>query len=294
MKAPDFLYHRVSSIDEAVKHLSHFEGNARILAGGQSLLPMLNMRLWRPTALIDINGVEGLSQIDVQGEETVLGALVRHVTVETSPVIAERLPLLATMIRYVGDRQIRNRGTIGGSLVQGDPSAEMPLGCLVLGAKVRVKGPNGMREIAMEQLYEGSYAASLAAHELLTAVVFPRHPAHCFFLERCRRHNDFAILSIAAVGERAADGRWSGIRLGLGGVHDTPILATEVAAQLEGTALTDAQITQAAEGVLQVVSPPSDMRASAQYRMHLISVYVRRALEGLRLAVRSGSRDAER
>ncbi|MDR3487438.1 MAG: xanthine dehydrogenase family protein subunit M [Bradyrhizobium sp.] len=282
MKAADFIYHRALSIDEAVRLLRDYDGSARILAGGQSLVPMLNMRLLRPAALIDVNGIEELSGIEIRGEETVLGALVRHYMVETSPVIAARLPLLARMIRNVADRQVRNRGTIGGSLVQGDPTGEMPLGCLVLGAQVQVLGPNGTREIDMRNFYEGSYAAALAPDEMLREIIFPKPPAHFAFHELNRRHNDFAVLSIAAIGDRGDDGIWHNVRLGLGGVHDTPILIDEASGLLEGTRLSDADLAAAGDAAERASAPPSDMRASEEYRRHLIKVYVPRVLRSLR------------
>ncbi|WP_045835388.1 xanthine dehydrogenase family protein subunit M [Hyphomicrobium sp. 99] len=281
MKAADFIYHRAVSVDDALRLLDDYDGTARILAGGQSLVPMLNMRLLRPAALIDVNGLEELAKIEVRGSETVLGGLVRHVTVETSPLIAERLPLLAKMIRHVADRQVRNRGTIGGSLVQGDPTGEMPLGCLVLGARVCVTSHGNSREIAMRDFYEGSYAAALHADELLVEIIFPRHPTYHAFHELNRRHNDFAVLSIAVVGDQT-EGRWSNVRLGLGGVHDTAILVEEAGERLQGTRLEDEDIAAATEAVSRAISPPSDMRASEEYRRHLVSVYVPRVLRELR------------
>lgn len=282
MKAADFIYHRARSIDEALRLLVDYDGTARILAGGQSLVPMLNMRLLRPAALVDINGLEELSRIEIRGSETVLGGLVRHVTVETSRLVAERLPLLARMIQHVADRQVRNRGTIGGSLVQADPTGEMPLGCLVLGARVRVISNGNAREIPMQDFYEGSYAAAIAADELLVEIIFPRHPPHYAFRELNRRHNDFAVLSIAVVGDRDEEGRWSNVRIGLGGVHDTPILVEEAGARLNGSLLADGDIAAATEAAGRAISPPSDMRASEEYRRHLVSVHVSRLLQEFR------------
>jgi aerobic carbon-monoxide dehydrogenase medium subunit len=282
MKAADFLYHRATSIGDAVRYLDDYGGSARVLAGGQSLVPMLNMRLWRPAALIDINAVPDIADVQARDEETVLGAMVRHVTIETSSIVAARLPLLALMIRSVGDRQIRNRGTLGGSLVQGDPSAEMPLACLVLDARPTVVGRRGSREIRMEAFYEGSYAAALTPDELLTQVAFPRHPPHFAFREVCRRHNDFAVVAVAATGHRDADGCWRQIRLGLGGVHDVPMLASSAMALLNGSRLTDADIAAAASEAPRGVAPLSDMRATETYRRHLLAVYVRRVLTDLR------------
>ncbi|HEY4445732.1 MAG TPA: FAD binding domain-containing protein [Steroidobacteraceae bacterium] len=282
MKAADFLYHRATSIGDAVRYLDDYGGSARVLAGGQSLMPMLNMRLWRPAALIDINAVPDIANVQARGEETVLGAMVRHVTIETSPIVAARLPLLALMIRSVGDRQIRNRGTLGGSLVQGDPSAEMPLACLVLDAGPTVVGRRGSREIRMDAFYEGSYAAALTPDELLTQIAFPKHPPHFAFREVCRRHNDFATVAVAATGYRDADGCWRRIRLGLGGVHDVPMLASRAMALLDGSRLTDADIAAAASEAPRSVAPLSDMRATETYRRHLLAVYVRRVLTDLR------------
>ena len=141
VKAAPFGYHRASSIAEAVGYLEVYEGSARVIAGGQSLVPMMNMRLLRPDAVIDINGIAELAEIRVAGDTTEVGAMVRYTTLERSPIVAERLPLLARVVRHIGDRQVRNRGTIGGSLVQGDPTGEMPLACLALGARVRDRWP---------------------------------------------------------------------------------------------------------------------------------------------------------
>ncbi|CAN7781921.1 xanthine dehydrogenase family protein subunit M [Caballeronia sp. LjRoot34] len=282
MKAADFVYFRATSVAEAVNYLSEYPGESRVIAGGQSLMPMLNMRLWRLSALVDINHVPELGRLEVKGEETVAGALLRHAALETSSLAAERLPLLASMVKFVGDRQVRNRGTIGGSLVQADPTGEMPLGCLVLGARVRVQGPGGVREIPMETFYEGSYATTLEFDEVLTEIVFPKHPQHFAFMEFARRHGDFCVLSVAATGNRSPDGRWRDLRLGLGGVSDTPVLAMEAAALLEGSRLTDDDIAAAAQAALAVIDPASDIRASAEYRAHLVPVYVRRVLQKLR------------
>lgn len=282
MKAAEFVYHRASSIEDAVQYLDKYEGEARILAGGQSLVPMLNMRLWRPSALVDINGLSGLAKIEMRADETVVGALVRYAELETSPTVKERLPVIAHMVRFVADRQVRNRGTIGGSLVQADPTGEMPLACLVLGATVEATGPNGTREIHMRDFFQGSYATVLNSNEMLTAIVFPKHPQHFAFTEVCRRHNDFAVLSVLATGNRLGDGRWRDIRLGLGGVHETPILVPQASVALEGSGLSDEDIRAAAQAAEEAISPASDMRATEEYRRHLVPIYVRRVLAELR------------
>jgi CO/xanthine dehydrogenase FAD-binding subunit len=284
MKPAPFAYHRPTSVAEAVACLGGYAGTARVLAGGQSLMPMLNMRLWRPGALVDINDIDELDDIRIEGDRTVLGALVRYTTVERSPLVAERLPLLSRISRHIGDRQVRNRGTVGGSLVHGDPTGEMPLACLALGAVIIAVGPAGTRRIPVSGLYTGSYATVLNPDELVIAVEFPPHPRHVVFQELCRKHNDFAVVSAVATGDRADDGNWQNLRLALGGVADSPVLAEAAGAALSGTALTDADIDRAAEAALEVIDPPTDIRATAEYRAHLVPVYVRRVLSELRAA----------
>jgi carbon-monoxide dehydrogenase medium subunit len=284
VKPAPFGYHRVSSVRQAVEYLSGYDGMARVLAGGQSLAPMLNMRLLRPDALIDINGIEELAAVGCEDGRTTLGALVRYTTIERSPAVSARLPLLTAVVSHIGDRQVRNRGTIGGSLAQGDPTGEMPLACLVLGARVQVTGPGGIRDIPLDQLYLDSYATALDPLEVLTEVSFPAAPAHHAFAETCRRHNDFAVISVACTGDRDGSGRWSNVRIGLGGVAATPVLATASAGLLGGSMLSDQDIAAAAEAALEVADPPSDIRASAEYRRHLVPVYVRRVLTQLRSA----------
>lgn len=282
MKAPDFIYHRASSVAEAIQLLNEYDGNARILSGGQSLIPMLNMRLWRPSALIDINRIPGLDEVNSRGKETQLGTRVRYNTIEHSEVISERLPLLAEMIRHVGDRQVRHRGTIGGSLVQGDPTGEMPLAALTLGATVHVVSTRGKRDIPMESFYEGSYATVLDPDEMLVSITYPPHPPFYAFREVNRRHNDFAVVSVAVVGSVDDTGKWSGIRIGLGGVNDTPMLATEAADRLNGTRLADDDIAEASKLAVDQADPSDDIRASREYRQHLLQAYVRKTLTDLR------------
>ncbi|OZM75405.1 MULTISPECIES: FAD binding domain-containing protein [Pseudonocardia] len=284
MKPAPFAYHRPTSVAEAVARLAEYDGAARVLAGGQSLVPMLNMRLWRPAALVDINELDELDDVRLDGHRITLGALVRYAALERSPLVAERLPLLARMVGHIGDRQVRNRGTVGGALAQADPTGELALACLVMGAVVTATGPGGTRRIPLSELYAGSYASTLEPDELLTAVEIPPQSRHVAFREVCRKHNDFAVLSVATTGDRDADGRWHDVRIGLGGVADTPVLAGAAAAAVTGTALDDADLEAAAAAALEVVDPPTDVRASAEYRRHLVPVHVRRALAELRAA----------
>jgi len=288
VKPGPFGYHQATSVSDAVRLLAAYDGTARVIAGGQSLVPMLNMRLIRPDALIDVNHVPGLAEIQTAGDVTALGALVRYTTIEQSPLIAGRLGLLARMVRHVGDRQIRNRGTLGGSLAHGDPTAEMPLACLALGASVTVTGPSGPREVPVADLYQGSYATVLEPCEVLTEIRFPRAPGHFAFAEQCRRHNDFATVSVAAVGDREHDGTWTRVRVALGGIADQPVLAVTASAIASDSRLDDESIASAARAALDVADPPSDVRASADYRRHLVPIYVRRVLAELRTSGERG------
>jgi carbon-monoxide dehydrogenase medium subunit len=282
VKAAPFEYVKPATVDEALQALEDHLGMARVLAGGQSLLPMLGMRLMRPSALVDINGLAGeLGRIEARGSETVVGALVRYATIESSPVVSERLPLLQHIVQYIGDRQVRNRGTIGGALAQADPTGEMALACLVLDATIVARTTQGERDIPAADFFAGSYASVLEPEELLVAVRFPLAPDHCRFFERGRKHNDFAVLSVAVAASRGAEGRWEGVRIGLGGVNDRPLLAEAAAAALEGRTWDDATIDGAAALAMEVVDAPDDVRAGAAYREHLVPIHVRRLLREL-------------
>jgi carbon-monoxide dehydrogenase medium subunit len=269
-------------VEEALRVLDEHAGGARILAGGQSLVPMLQMRLMQLDALVDINRLEGLDEVRAVGAETVFGPLVRYATIEKLPLVSERLPLLQCVARFVGDPQIRNRGTIGGSLAQADPTGEIPLACLALDATIVAASVSGGREVPIDDFLVSSYTTALEPEEMITEIRFPLAPHHFSFLERNRKHNDFAVINVAAVGRRGNDGAWSDLRIALGGVSDRAVLARESAALLEATPLKDEAIAEAAQLALGVVDPPTDIRGTAEYRRHLVPVYVRRALSKLR------------
>ncbi|MDX6626140.1 MAG: aerobic carbon-monoxide dehydrogenase medium subunit [Solirubrobacterales bacterium] len=279
MKPAPFEYVRPATVAEAVAALAEHGGMARVLAGGQSLVPMLGMRLMRPTAVIDINGLEEeLGAIDARGAETTIGALVRYREIEGSPVISERLPLLQSAVRYIGDRQVRNRGTLGGAVAQSDPTGEMPLVCLTLGARVLACGADGERTVPIEDFFIGSYANALDPEELIVGVRFGVVPERCTFFERGRKHNDFALLSFAVAATPGLEGRWSGVRIGLGGMNDTPVLAAAAASRLEGSHWDEEAVAEAAGLALEEADPPDDVRASAEYRAHLLPIHLRRVL----------------
>lgn len=284
MKAEAFGYHRATSVDEASQLLLAYDGNARILAGGQSLVPMLNMRIIRPDALIDVNRIDALQQIDVQRGQIQLGAVVRYAQIESSIDILKRIPLLKMVVPHIGDLQIRNRGTIGGSIVHADPTGEMPLACLTLDAYVDLAGPAGIRRVPLTSFYEGSYATAMQPCEVLTRVVFTREWQHAVFTELCRRHNDFALVAVAIVADRDEAGFYRNIRIGLGGVHPTPVLIQRAMSIVEGSKLEGDVIRDAALAAVEEIDPPSDVRGSALYRRSLTSVYLKRALLTLRTA----------
>jgi len=282
LKPPPFAYVRAASVEEAVAKLREWEGEARLLAGGQSLVPLLNMRLARPACVVDVNRVEGLDGVHEEDGVVRIGALVRHATLELSPVIAATLPLLARMVRFVGDRQVRLRGTLGGSLAHADPTGELPLAAVALGATVTARGPGGIRELSAGELLEGPYATSLAGDEMITQVAFPARAGTVgAFAEVTRRHGDFAVLAVAAVGEPGADGAWRSVRIALGGVAGRPFHAAEASALAAGTHLEPDVVAAIGEACAGAAEPYSDIRASAEYRRHLIPVYVARVLAEL-------------
>jgi carbon-monoxide dehydrogenase medium subunit len=290
VKPAPFVYERAGSVEEAIGLLQRYEGDARLLAGGQSLVPLLNMRLVMPSAVIDVNGVAGLGEIREEGHEVVIGALTRYSRIEWSPTLISRLPLLTEIVRYVGDRQVRTRGTLGGSLAHADPTGEMPLAAIALGATVVVQSPDGRRDVPAEEFFLGPYYTVLEPEEMIVEVRFPVRRTVSAIAEHARRHGDFAVISVAAVGEPNGDGSWTSVRLALGGVADTPILAGDASELLSGTKLEPDVVARAGEAALGAADPPTDVRASADYRRHLIPIYVRRALELLETRRSEGAR----
>lgn len=283
MKPAAFEYVVARSVDDAVAVLERFEGSARCLAGGQSLVPLLNMRLMRPAAVVDLNRVAGLDGIEARDGMVRLGALVRYAALERSRLVGERLPLLAQAVPYVGDRQVRNRGTVGGALCHADPAGEMALAVVTLGGTLSVEGPEGRREIAVEDFLRGPYTTALGPADLVRGVALPDGTGTvAAMVEHTRRHGDFAVVSVAAVGRPDPDGTWPWVRIGLGGAADRPRLAARASSLLAGSRLEPAAVREAAAAALDVAEPVSDIRASAAYRRHLVPILVERALESLR------------
>jgi aerobic carbon-monoxide dehydrogenase medium subunit len=277
MKAAAVAYRRVSTLPEALALLAG-DADARVLSGGQSLLPMLNMRLLRPDILLDIAGLAELRTVREHDGVLSLGALVTYRELERSALIAAKAPLLSQAVRHVGDLQVRNRGTIGGSIAQADPTAELPLACLVLDGRVTVASVRGSRQVDLADFLLGPYETALADDELVTEVQVSAGPGRSAFAEATRRHNDFAIVSAAAAGVVAADGRIERLSAGLGGVADTVVLVPGAAAAVTGRQPDEEVVAAAVEVCQTEISPISDIRASADYRRHLAGEYFRRVV----------------
>jgi len=280
MKPAKFDYHDPTTVDEALGLMAQFGDQARPLAGGQSLVPLMNFRLAQPQNLIDLNGVEGLEQIQFDDQTLSLGAMVRQRDVERSASIAERLPLLREAIEQVAHPAIRNRGTAGGSLVHADPSAELPLLAVALDATFHLRNARASRSVAAKDFYQGYLLTDIAPDELLVATDFHMPPADCGWCctEIARRHGDFAIVAVAVLLGCGRDGRIDFARVALGGVGPAPlrILAAEQA--LMGAGLGTELFRRAGDVAAQAVDPPADIHASSSYRRHLTGVLVRRAL----------------
>ncbi len=284
MKASAFDYARATSVDSALEILAVHRDNAKLLSGGQSLLPAMNLRLISPEMVIDIGGLAELRGIAVAGGVLRIGALTRHVELERSREMATHAPLLVEAVKHVAHPAIRNRGTIGGSLAHADPAAELPACMLALGAIVVVRGRNGERRIAASDFFQGIYTTSLSADEMLIAVELPiaRTRSVHFFQEFVRRHGDFALAGLAAQAtvERSAI---SDLRMAFFGIADRPILS-RAAARLVDASITPRLIADAADAFGEEVDPPEDQQASSSMRRHLAKVLFRRCAEALTVA----------
>jgi aerobic carbon-monoxide dehydrogenase medium subunit len=289
VKAAPVSYQRVSTVRQALEILAG-EPEARVLAGGQSLLPMLNMRLLRPKVLVDIAELPELAAMRRDRDLLELGALVRYRDIERSPLIAADAPLLASAVGHVGDLQVRNRGTVGGSIAQGDPTAELPLACLVLDGRVTLASLGSSRTVHLQDFLLGPYDTALEPGELLTRVQVRAGPMRSAFAEATRRHNDFAIVSVAAAGVVDRDGRFRELSVGLGGVADTVVLASQATSALIGHRPDEDVLAAAADICRAEIAPVSDTRASADYRRHLAGEYFRRVV--LALTAGEGARAA--
>ena len=265
-----FDYVRAGSAAEAISLIGQHGSDAKFLAGGHSLLPLMKLRLAQPSVLVDIGRVKDLSYIKDAGDHIAIGALTRHMDVEKSSVLAQHAPLLAHAAGHVGDPQVRHRGTIGGSIAHADPASDLPATTLALGATYVVQGPKGSREIKASDFYLGFLESALAPDEMLTEIRVPKmNGAGWSFQKFNRRAQDWAIVGVAAWRRNGDSG------VALVNMGQTPVLASSVSGALKG----GSSIADAAELAVAEASPTADNNASVEYRTHLAKVLVRRALE---------------
>ena len=279
MKPPVFDYIAASSIDMAVAALAEAGGEAKVLAGGQSLVPMLNFRLLRPSILVDINRIPGLGFVEETADSVRIGALTRHFQLETSAVIARHFPVLSRAMTHVAHLAIRNRGTIGGSLSHGDPAAELPMMVLLFDARLHIVSSGGSRTVAARDFFLDPMTVDLDGAELLSEIVVPKLPPKTGwgFEEVARRHGDFA-LAAAATTLTVSGGVIAHARIALTGVGPTALRAAEAEQLLLGQALNDGLSKRVIIAVRDAIAPESDLHASSDYRRHLAGVLVGRAL----------------
>lgn len=283
MKPVDFEYVVPQTVDDAVNYLASHGENARILAGGQSLVPLLNLRMVRPSILVDINGVDGLDYIEERDGGVAIGATARQADVEHSALIAGRCPLIVEALHEAGHPQIRNQGTVVGSLTHNDPAAELPAVAVALGARLTVAGPNeDRRTVDAADFFVSYFTTSLAPNELVTEVWFPAFEPQTgwSFMEIARRHGDFALAGVAATLTLADDGTIRDARIGLAGVADRPIRSAAAEEALRGQPATRDVFSAAGSAAAgdEAVDPASDIHATADYRRDVTAVLVERAL----------------
>mgnify|MGYP001608033637 FL=1 len=282
MKAPPFAYVRARSLAEVFDLLETHGEKAKLLAGGQSLLATLNMRLSSPELLIDISRLGDLSGIEVKGKTVTIGALTTHAAIERSPEIAKHLPLLAQAAPHIAHAAIRNVGTFGGSLALADPAAEWPACCVALDAQFVIAGKAGARKVAAREFFKGLYATALRPNEVLTRVdiPIPGPDTRSAFVELAQRRGDYAIVGLAAVA-KVARGALSDLRLAFLGVGPAPVLARKAMAAMEGKRAEGNAITAATNELRKDLDPTPDLYSSAATKMQLARVLTGRALSAL-------------
>jgi carbon-monoxide dehydrogenase medium subunit len=275
-----FNYHRPSSIADAVKLLSSLGDDARPLAGGHSLVPMMKLRLATPEHLVDLHGIAGLKGIRRDGATIVIGAMTTQHELLASEEIAKSLPVLRETALLIADPQVRYRGTIGGNVANGDPGNDMPALMLTLGASYRLEGANGAREVAAIDFYQGAYFTTLEPGEILTSVSIPVPPAgHGYAYEKLKRKVGDYATAAAAVVLTMAGGKVAKCTIGLTNVHETPLLATDAAKAVIGTSLDAAALKNAAAAAEAIMAPAADARGPVEYRKHVGGIMVTRALQ---------------
>jgi aerobic carbon-monoxide dehydrogenase medium subunit len=270
-----FDYVAPASLDEALEALRGGGEDAKVLAGGHSLLPLMKLRLAAPSLLVDLRRVPGLAGIQRENGTVRIGAMTRHVD-----VVGGDLGLVSTAASTIADPQVRNRGTIGGSLAHGDPASDMPAVLLAYEGSVTIRGDQGQREVAAADLFQDFLTTAVGDGEILTEVRMPALEGHGFGYRKFnRRQEDWAMVAVCALVKRGADGSCEDVRVGLTHMSSTPLRATAVEQALRGKPLTAESIAAAAEQAAEGTDPPADLNASADYKRHLARVLTRRALE---------------
>jgi carbon-monoxide dehydrogenase medium subunit len=279
LKAAAFDYVKPRSLDQVITLLQEHGDDARLLAGGQSLLASLNMRLSEPRLLVDISGLDALRGISVQGGMLRIGALATHTEIESSPLVAQAAPLLSAAAPHIAHRAIRNAGTWGGSIAHADPAAEWPACLLALGGTVVARGPKGERRIAADDFFQGLYATALEADEVLVAAEIPLATAESWFAfdELARRRGDYAIVGMAITGRRRG-GVLADTRIVLMGVDSTPLRARRTEALLNGKSVDAAIAATAAASLRAEIEPLPDLTNSPGTKRHLAGVLLQRLL----------------
>lgn len=290
MYATPFSYHRVVSWQEAVAALQEYGDDARLLAGGQSLVPMMNLRLVQASQIIDVNEITTLGIRDA-GSVVEFDALVRHSEVESSPVVASHCPMLGVAAGLIGNIRVRHRGTIGGSVAHADPSAELPCALVALRGTIRALGPGGERRIQASDFFLSFFTTVLEPAEVVVGVEVPilKGSTGTAFVEFVRRAGDFATAAVAVVVAIDASGSCSEVRVVVTGIGEHPVDLSQAASAVVGTVMEDEQVAAMARAVADAAEPRGDERASADYRRHLTEVLTRRAFRSARDRARAGS-----
>ena len=278
MKPAGFDYIAPTSIEAAVEALVEANGDGKVMAGGQSLTPLLNFRMTRPTIVVDLMHIPGLSFVECRGQSVAIGAMTRHIDLEFSGLIANKLPVMSAAMPHVAHLAIRNKGTIGGSLSHADPAAELPMLAVLYGATIRAQGPGGRRDIAAGDFFVSALANCLEPDEIVVEIEFPVLGSHAgwAFEEVARRFGDFALASVALSIERHGD-KVVDLRIAVMGVAETPLRLFEAEAALRGARVGSNSATEFAEAVRACVSPNTDIHVSAEYRLNLVGALAERA-----------------
>lgn len=277
----EFEYHRPASLEEATRLLSAFGEDAKLLSGGQSLVPLMKLRLARPKHVIDLGALPGLDYIRDEGDRIAIGALVTHTEIEESDLLKRKCALLPQAATTIADVQVRNRGTIGGSLAHADPTADLPPALLALDGEIKVLGRGGERWIKAADFFLTIFTTAIEPDEIVTEIRVPAREEHkSAYLKAAQRASGFAVVGVAACLKLGRDARCEDIAIGLTGVTDKPYRARDVEDRLRGQRLESKLIEEAAARVVDGVDVNEDINGSREYRSHLARVYTARAIEG--------------